>query len=58
MEANKPTYLVQRIFIGSKTPAEIIAEHLKASSQVLPLTTSATVPYNANGNCSVVRRPK
>lgn len=50
-QVNKATYLIQRVFVGTKTSADLVAERLKESShQVLPLTTSSPAQYNTDGS--------
>lgn len=50
-QVNKATYLIQRVFVGTKTSADLVAERLKESShQVLPLTTSSSTQYNTDGS--------
>lgn len=55
-QINKTTYLIHRIFSGNKTASELVGDRLKeASCQVLPLTDTAPISYNTDGNQSVVR---
>lgn len=45
------TYLLDRHFAESKTPADLIGERLKSENcQALPLTMPAPVLYNTDGN--------
>ena len=53
---NNTTYLIRRVFSGTKTASELVGEHLRASScQALPLTAPSPISYNTNGNPSAVR---
>ena len=56
LQINQTTYRIQRVFTGSRTSADLVAQRLKESSrQVLPLTALAPISYNTGGNPSVVR---
>ena len=56
LQINQTTYRIQRVFTGSRTSVDLVAQRLKESSrQVLPLTAPAPISYNTGGNPSVVR---
>ena len=56
LQINQTTYRIQRVFTGSRTSADLVAQRLKESSrQVLPLTAPGPISYNTGGNPSVVR---
>lgn len=55
-QINKTTYLIHRVFSGSKTAADLVGERLRESSyQALPLTSSPPISYNTDKDPSVVR---
>lgn len=59
IQINNITYVVQREFVGEKTPSDLIRERIRqAHCQSLPLTTPASHVYNSGESTSTTRYAK
>ena len=59
LQINNITYVVQREFVGEKTPSDLIRERIRqAHCQSLPLTTPASHVYNSGESTSTTRYAK
>lgn len=56
LQINNITYVVQREFVGEKTPSDLIRERIRqAHCQSLPLTAPASHVYNSGESTSTTR---